>query len=241
MLYQKESRFNSAYNTYESAIATVELLRVEIISGEESKRKQAEEWNKLYRNMVEVCLELGEKTLALEYIERSNNRNLVELILERDSKIIFPPNVVTQLEELRDEIATGQYKIQNGTVENPKALAQKLQELRERKKRLEDEYLPVGSGFNLEKIQLTLNKNTAVIEWYITSTSLETFLITSDNLIRLESSKFTENVKALQDWIVNYLYAYYNNKTEWKNNLASYLTQLAKILNIEEIIHLIPQ
>ncbi|MEL6458665.1 MAG: hypothetical protein AAFQ91_10510 [Cyanobacteria bacterium J06621_15] len=97
----------------ESTIATIELLRGEIISGEESKRKQAEEWNKLYRRMIEVCLKLGEKTIALEYIERSKTRNLVELILNRDSKTIFPPNVVTQLEQLRDEIATGQYHIQN--------------------------------------------------------------------------------------------------------------------------------
>jgi hypothetical protein len=56
------------------------LLRGEIVSGDESKRKQAEEWNKLYRRMVEVCLELKKSSEAIEYIERSKTRNLVELL-----------------------------------------------------------------------------------------------------------------------------------------------------------------
>ena len=240
-LYQNEGRFTSAYNTYESAIATVELLRGEIISGEESKRKQAEKWNPFYSSMVEVCLQLQKETLALEYIERSKTRNLVELILERDSKTIFPPNIVTQLEQLRDEIATGQYKIQNGTAENSTALAQHLQELRERKKSLEDEYLPIGSGFNFEKFQATLDKNTAIIEWYITNTGFETFIITSDNLQRFNLSTPTDNLQTLIDWSLNYFTAYYKNKDEWIDNLAYCLTQLAEILNIEKILKLIPQ
>ncbi|MEM7715735.1 MAG: CHAT domain-containing protein [Cyanobacteria bacterium P01_A01_bin.68] len=241
IFYQTKYRFDDAYNTYTSAISKVELLRGEIISGEESKRKQAEEWNVLYLRMVEVCLELKEETLALEYIERSKTRNLVELILERDRKTIFPPNVVTQLEQLRDEISTGQYQIQNSTAENPTNLSQHLQELRQQKKNLEDKYLPVGSGFDFKKFQATLDKNTAVIEWYITSSGLETFIITSDNLQRLNSSTSTDNLKAFADWNLNYLNAYYSNKDEWKDNLASSLNQLAEILNIEEILKLIPK
>ena len=241
MVYQNEGRFNSAYDTYKSAIATVELLRSEIVSGEESKRKQAEEWNQLHRSMVEVCLELGKETIALEYIERSKTRNLVELILDRDSKTIFPPNVITQLEQLQDEIAKGQYKIQNGTAENATVLAQHLQELRQQKKSLEDNYLPVASGFKIDRFQASLDKNTAVIEWYITNTGWETFIITCDKLQRLNSSTSTDRLEALEDWNYNYLNAYYSNKTQWINNLADYLTQLAEILNIEEIIKLIPQ
>ncbi|MEH2300198.1 MAG: CHAT domain-containing tetratricopeptide repeat protein [Nostoc sp.] len=79
-LYQDEKLFDSAYNTFVSAIATVEALRGDIISSEETKRKQAEEWNKLYSRMVEVCLALARDTEAIEYIERSKTRNLVELL-----------------------------------------------------------------------------------------------------------------------------------------------------------------
>ncbi|XHR81689.1 MAG: hypothetical protein ACFKPT_26330 [Gloeotrichia echinulata GP01] len=47
--YQYAGIFDSAYTTYKSTIETVELLRGSIISGEdsgeESKRKQAEQFN----------------------------------------------------------------------------------------------------------------------------------------------------------------------------------------------------
>ncbi|MFN6525537.1 CHAT domain-containing tetratricopeptide repeat protein [Nostoc sp. ChiSLP03a] len=84
-LYQDEKLFDSAYNTFVSAIATVEALRVKIDSTEEAKRKQAEEWNQLYRYMVEVCLALARDTEAIEYIERSKTRNLVELLIKATS------------------------------------------------------------------------------------------------------------------------------------------------------------
>ncbi len=84
-LYQDEEQFNSAYNTFVKAIETVEALRVEIVSGEEVKRKQAEEWNQLYISMVEVCLALAKDTEAIEYIERSKTRNLVELLTKATS------------------------------------------------------------------------------------------------------------------------------------------------------------
>ncbi|OUL30788.1 hypothetical protein BV372_21115, partial [Nostoc sp. T09] len=80
ILYQQEKQFDLAYNTFDTAIATVEPLRGEIVSGDEAKLKQAEEWNKLYRRMVEVCLALAKDTEAIEYIERSKTRNLVELL-----------------------------------------------------------------------------------------------------------------------------------------------------------------
>ena len=71
IVYQDDGRFSLAYDSYKSAIATVELLRGEIISSEESTAKQAEEWNELYRRMVEVCLQLGKDSEAVEYIEGS--------------------------------------------------------------------------------------------------------------------------------------------------------------------------
>jgi len=78
--YQNSSQLPEAYNTFNSAIETVELMRSEIIiGGEADRQKLAEEWNKLYQFMVEVCLQMENSTAALEYIERSKTRNLVEL------------------------------------------------------------------------------------------------------------------------------------------------------------------
>ncbi|MEZ2277198.1 MAG: CHAT domain-containing protein [Microcoleus sp.] len=78
--YQNNSQLPEAYNTFNSAIETVELMRSEIIiGGEADRQKLAEEWNILYQSMVEVCLQMENSTAALEYVERSKTRNLVEL------------------------------------------------------------------------------------------------------------------------------------------------------------------
>ncbi|MEH1960653.1 MAG: CHAT domain-containing protein [Nostoc sp.] len=83
-LYQDTEQFDLAYNTFASAIATVKSLWGEIVSGDEAKHKQAEEWNQLYRRMVEVCLQLKRDTEAIEYIEQSKTRNLVELLAKNE-------------------------------------------------------------------------------------------------------------------------------------------------------------
>lgn len=216
ILYQQEKQFNLAYNTYVFAIATVEALRGEIVSGEEAKRKQAEKWNQLYTYIVEVCLELGNIIAAIEYVERSKTRNLVELILNRDSKTIFPPEVATQLEQLRDEIASGQYQLQNGKAENPTDLAQHLQQLRQQRQVLQDSYLPVASGFKFDQFQKTLEKRTAIIEWYIATDRILTFVIKPNGQELAFWESQPEDFNALIDWSNKYLGDYYNQQDQYK-------------------------
>ena len=111
ILYQNSKQFPLAKSTFVSAIETVENLRSGIISGEESKRKFAEKWNQLFRRMVEVCLVLVQETKAIEYIERSKARNLVELI--SDSRT-FTPIQYPEIQNLLDnETAIIQFYIFN--------------------------------------------------------------------------------------------------------------------------------
>jgi len=238
--YQNANKFDLAYNTFESAIATIESLREEIVSGEETKRKQAEQFNKVYSSMVEVCRKLNKITEAIEYVERSKTRNLVEQILERDSKIIFPPEVFTQLEKYRDEIATGQYQIQNGKAENPKVLAQHLQELRQQRNELQNRYLPVGYGFKFDSFQPTLNEHTAIIEWYILNDKILAFIVTKTREVTVWESQ-PEDLEALYDWIDKYLQKYYEQKDQWLKSLGESLKELASILHIDEILSQIPK
>ena len=78
--YWDNSQLPEAYNTLNTAIETVESMRREIIiGGEADRQKLAEEYNRIYQAMVGVCLEMENKTAALEYVERSKTRNLVEL------------------------------------------------------------------------------------------------------------------------------------------------------------------
>ncbi|MEH2087182.1 CHAT domain-containing tetratricopeptide repeat protein, partial [Nostoc sp.] len=238
--YQDANKFDLAYSNFKSAIDTVESLREEIVSGEESKRKQAEKFNRVYTCMIKVCLQLNKTTEAIEYVERSKTRNLVEQILERDSKTIFPPEVFTQLEKYRDEIATGQYQIQNGKAKNPKVLAQHLQQLRKQRNELQNQYLPVGYGFKFDSFQDSLDEHTAIIEWYILNDKILAFIVTKTGEITVWQSQ-PEDQQALYDWVNQYLQNYYGQKDQWQNNLGQALKELASILHIDEILTQIPK
>lgn len=241
--------FSTAYHAFNKAIESVDNLHNDVYSGQEVKQKIAERWYQLYQRMVDNCLELNKITEAIEYVERSKTRSLVELILERDRKTIFPPDVVTQLEQLRDEIAIGQYQLQSGTAENPTAIAQHLQNLRQQRQELQDKYLPVGSGFKFNQFLSTLN-HTAVIEWYITNNKILAFIIKPKPQTPFSSDEEAEitvwqsqaeDLTALIDWRKKYLQGYYQQKGEWHLQLESRLKKLAQILHIEEILTQIPK
>jgi CHAT domain-containing protein len=241
LAYQNAEQFNLAYTSLADAIEGVESLREAIVSGDEVKRKQAEEWNGIYLKIVEVCLELGNTTAAIEYAERSKTRNLVESILNRDAKTFFPSEVVTQLEQLRDEIASGQYQIQNGKAENSQALAQHLQQLRQRRNDLQDQYLPVGSGFKFDSFQSNVAANTAIIEWYLTSEKITAFIIKSQGQEITVWQSQPEDLNALSDLIKKYLGDYYGQKDQWQSQLEERLNKLSEILHLDEILTHIPK
>ena len=142
-IYQEAKQFDLAYAAFTSVITNVEFLWSEIFSGEESKRKQAEHFHQCYGRIIEVCLELGNITKAIEYVERSKTQTLIEQMLERDSESIFPPEVVTQLEKYKYQIATEQYQIQNGKAKNLQSQIKHLQELRQQHNELQSRYLGV--------------------------------------------------------------------------------------------------
>ncbi len=240
LAYIATKQVQEAYHTFKDTINTVEFLRDEIVSGDEIKQKFAEEWNKSYQHMVEVCLTLSKPIEAIEYTERSKNRNLVELILTRDRHTIFPTEVVAQLDRLRDEIASGQYELQNATAEDPTALAQHLQQLRQQRNELQDQYLPIGSGFRFEPFQSTLSDRTAIVEFYITADKLLVFIITKHTQQPIVLSPDLIDLNKLANWANSYLKAYSNKKSHWQRRLTTRLHLLAKILHIDEIIQQIP-
>lgn len=240
-VYQKAEEFNKAFATYKEAIDTIEYLREEIISGVDVKQKQAELFNRNYLGIVEVCLKLNRIKTAIEYIERSKTRNLVELLLERDSSNFFPSEVFSQLEIYRDEIKKGQYKIQSGEAKDIKTLSLRLQKLRQQRNELQNEYLPIGTSFNFDKFQSTLDNKTAIVEWYLTINNIEIFLITANSIERLCTSHEKYDKDVFIDWYNDYQKLYRDNQQKWKNELSSYLLELSEILQIKEIVKLIPK
>ena len=87
LAYRNNSQLPAAYDTFNTAIETVELMRSEIIiGGEADRQKLAKKYNIIYQAMVEVCLAMANQTAALEYVERSKTRNLVELFYNARSR-----------------------------------------------------------------------------------------------------------------------------------------------------------
>ncbi len=111
----------SAYITFFDCIESVELIRYDNYSREESRQQLAEDWNKLYQAMVEVCLEMKKDNQAIEFVERSKTRNLVELITTRDlyPKGNIPQSILNELDRLRREITAEQRRLNNEqTIQN---------------------------------------------------------------------------------------------------------------------------
>ncbi|NEQ86305.1 MAG: CHAT domain-containing protein, partial [Moorea sp. SIO2I5] len=234
--YQDSQQSLLAYTTFNSAIATVESLQEEMVSGEESKRKHREKWNKLYSIMVEVCVDLDNITEALDYAEQSKNRYIVEEIISRELKSIFPANVVTQLKEYRDEIARGQNQIQDGKAKNLTALVKRIQALRQQHNELKNRYFPIASGFQFEQFQKKLDNHTAIVEFYITRNKLVTFIFTR----HLVWHSQLKDLGQLVDWANGYLRAYSTEKYHYPKHLTTRLHSLAQILHIDDIIQQIP-
>ncbi|MUG94185.1 CHAT domain-containing protein [Scytonema sp. UIC 10036] len=243
LAYQDAGRFSDAYNAFTAAIDTLESLRGEIVFGsakEEDKQKLAEKWNKVYEFAVEVCLELENSTKAIEYVERSKTRNLVELILSRNIQAIFPKEIVRQLEQLQDEISTSQYQLQTATAEVSTALTQHLSQLRQQRNELQNQYLPLGSGFKFDQFRVTLDRRTAIVQFYVARNKFLVFIFTCQTQQPIVWQSEPKDLKKLMYWVAGYMGAYYEKKSHWHRRLSTRLHLLGKILHLEEIIKLIP-
>jgi CHAT domain-containing protein len=241
LAYFEAKKITNAHTSFTNAVLVIESLRDEIVSGDKIKQKLAEEWNKLYCSLVEVCLELDNYAEAIEYVERSKTKNLVELILTRDITNIFPSEIASQLEKLHDEIEISQAQIQNSVNSDSSALLQHIQHLRYQRNNLQDSYLLIGNSFKFKQFQKSLNKYTVIVEFYITGEQLLIFIFTCQTLKPLVWRSASKNFKKFERWVNGYLRAYNNHKCHWQRRLTTRLHLLAKILHIDEILEQIPE
>ncbi|MDF0552163.1 CHAT domain-containing tetratricopeptide repeat protein [Kamptonema sp. UHCC 0994] len=127
LAYQAQGELLQAYNTFVSAVETVEFLRGERRGGSDReasilKQKFAQTWTILYKSLVQLCLKLGANeshyyAKALEYTQRYKARSLVELLANGYlyPKAELPQYVQDELVLLREEIATEERRVDGGT------------------------------------------------------------------------------------------------------------------------------
>ncbi|MEQ9553761.1 MAG: tetratricopeptide repeat protein [Coleofasciculus sp. G3-WIS-01] len=178
LAYRDAQQLDNAYHAFAAAIDTVEFQRVEISFGtanDTDKQKLAEEWNKLYRNMIEVCLELADNTQAWEYIERSKTRNLIDNLTSRS---LYPDGQIStqrqeELQQLQEAIwseqrrlnqlqAAGEQKLSEKSITPAEIDYSHINQLRQRYNELYP-YKPL----KFDQLSPLIDKNTAIIEWYI--------------------------------------------------------------------------
>ena len=194
--YRSNQQWQLAYDTYAPAIETVEFLRGEIQSGDETKQKLAEEWNKLYLGMVEVCIELQRYTEAVEFAERSKGQNLIELLSVKDlyPKGKIPPQVRQELQQLKQRIAEEKQRLKQAEEKNYDFINQLRQDLAAKYP-----YTPLKFG----EIQKLADEKTAIVEWYILGDSFCAFLIANDPpqppLIRGEQERSESPLKMVEN------------------------------------------
>ncbi|MCY7381334.1 MAG: CHAT domain-containing protein, partial [Microcoleus sp. CAN_BIN18] len=79
---QKTATLQTAYDTFKNAIIGATKLR-KLESQNEIKQKHDLQWDKLYKGMVQVCLDRASNQEALEYAEANKARNLAEVIAQK--------------------------------------------------------------------------------------------------------------------------------------------------------------
>ncbi|MBO3460157.1 CHAT domain-containing protein [Aetokthonos hydrillicola Thurmond2011] len=267
LIYQESRQLQNAYTTFASAIESVEFQSSRITSGEPAKQKLASQWARHYWSMVEVCLELALSqphyyAIAIEYVERSKARSLVELIatLNVYPKSDISENIIDELKRLRRQISAKQremdiiVELEQLDETNriyQQQLRQELHSLQQQLKQLLEEIERVDPNFSItQKVepirfdeirQLPADNQTAIIEWYITGEAIFTFVITHQTEYPKVLRSSTKEKTALMDWIVVYISEYAENKDQWQQQLSERLHHLAQILHIDDVLSNLPK
>ncbi len=259
-----EGNWQLAIEAYSKAVEAIELSRSWSMTPQ-SKQEVMEAAIDVYHNIVQTYLNAEQIPLALEYVERSKTRNLVELIATRDlnPKGDFSPYILTKLACLRDETRTEQIYLANQerkyntfselgqssppSLRDRTRLTQLQQELDEL---IEHNIWPIDPTFSLTQkvetipfsdIQSLIDERTAIVEWYITGEKILTFLVTHHSPEPQVWQSSTEDLKNLFNWGNEYLESYDTNRQQWKTNLETSLAKLTEILHLDKSISLVPK
>ncbi|EGJ29747.1 MULTISPECIES: CHAT domain-containing protein [Moorena] len=215
---------------------------------------------------MQAYINIEQLDKAIETVERSKARDLVQLLTNRDlyPKGNVPQGIITELDQLRRNIPSLEKQLQvvfeklSGNSDNTQLkqrpsieesrkrlqqeLQKSLQQLDQVLKEINDNY---DSSFSLTQtvetipfrdIQSLIDQGTAIIEWYVTRDNILTFIVTSHSQQPIVVSSSPEKLKTLEDWDKDYTNAYRNQKNQWITNLSTRLVDLATILDIDNII-----
>ena len=260
--------WETAIKGYNLAIEAVENIRLEALNPQRQQEILSDAMD-VYHGIVQSYLNLNQKDRALEYVERSKTRYLVQLLTDRDiyPKGNIPQTIITELDRLRRAIIGEEQRlaIQEQTRNRGEILTldqqkkpilndythlnqlkQELNQFIDReitKTKIDEDFILTQTvkPIPFQDILSLTDAKTCLLQWYITSEKILAFVVSADGNINLwESSE--DNRNKLTDLINNYLQLYYsqNGHQEWINQLSDLLQTFSDTLHINDILTLIP-
>ena len=261
-----DQRWAKAIEGYDVAIKAVEQSRIWSIN-DTRRRELISEAIEVYVKVVQACINDGKPDKAIQYIERSKVRNLVDLLANKN---LYPKGelytneedyqrICNQLDQLRREIPAKQRQLEiliSGQACEPsnrfyvEKLQQNLNHLQQQQDNLLKEINQVDPSFKFTQqvepisfsdIQALIDERTAIIEWYLMGDQFFTFIITRHSPYPKVWQFSAKDMKALRKRTIAYLRLYYRKGSNWwRNQLEERLRNLAEILHIDEILSYIP-
>ncbi|MEB3343263.1 CHAT domain-containing protein [Okeania sp.] len=263
-LYFDKGNWQLATENYETAMIAAEISR-SWVNTDERRQEIMEGAMEVYENQVQAYINLGQVDKAIEIVERSKTRNLVERLARSDlyPKGNIPQEIITQLDSLRRNITSLEKRLQidrkqlsgnefqllnrqrRASENSEKRLQQELQESQQQLNEVLDQIQRIDPSFNLTQrvelisyrdIQNLIDEQTVIIQWYLVKDKILTFIVTNNGVQPIVQESSAEELKSLIDWAGDYLDGYRRQKKQWRNNLASSLKDLADILEIDRLL-----
>jgi CHAT domain-containing protein len=253
-----------AIEGYGIAIEAVETSRTWATS-EFRRQEILEEAIDIYANIVQACINNKQLDKAVEYVERSRSKRLVDLMASNDlySSAEIPAEIQQYLqdfERLQQQIDKERgrnqpsndfdnSKLDNSKLDNSRAALAAYNQIiadLEAEKLLIWEQLrrldPVLAGqirvnpLKFPSIQKLLDKPTTAIITFYTTVSDTFIFVVRQNEITLQSCADL-GFETLHGWIFqNWLGQYVEDNNSWKEEFVGMLTELAQQLNLNDLI-----
>ncbi|MBD2085329.1 tetratricopeptide repeat protein [Trichocoleus sp. ST-U3] len=258
----RAKRWAESIEGYSVAIEAVETSRTWTIS--ESRRQEilAEAFD-IYHNLVQVCINAGQLEKAIETIERSRSKRLVDLMASNDlyQGGEIPPEVkelLQQFDNLQQRI--DQERLSSNSADSQEAMRvgtstldrtvfqaktqviasleaekqQVWQQLRRLDPVLAGEIQVITPDFSAMQ-KLIDQPNTAILSFYSTSNDTHIFVLRQNQIACHTCTG--EGIATLQSWILqNWLKLYVEDGNIWKSQISNFLVELAERLQINDLI-----
>ncbi|MFM6076205.1 MAG: DUF3110 domain-containing protein, partial [Dolichospermum sp.] len=226
-LHYEEKQWQPATEAYHIAIEAVENARLEALNPQ-SRQEVLSNAIGVFHRIVQTHLNLNQPKKALEYIERSKGRNLVELITQKNLQPQgVSQEIIAQLNELKQKVVNEQIRLHHQSInqnlmgrDNLTPYVQDHSYLKEYQQDL-DNFIareikdPLFSltqkvePIAFSEIQALTDAETCLLQWYITDEKILAFVVSAEGEVKVWQSSEDDKNQFL-DTFNNYRQLYYS-------------------------------